>query len=216
MGKNGGFRKSDCTSTACRRRATGFGSQVQAADLPVKAKPVQYVKICTIYGDGYYYIPGSDTCIKMGGYVRAQYGWNASVGSAPGSTGIAVTPAPSTPSLTVRSRVQATGIFRPHRADLQVDTRTQTAYGTLRTYVDISLREFNRPIPASSSDARVRPMGRLYVRTGALVLRHLHLRPKAELSQRPDPGDTMDLGVNIAAYTVQLAPGLTFSISVRA
>ncbi len=48
----------------------------QAADMPVKAKPVQYVKICTLYGSGYYYIPGSDICIKIGGYVRADYGWN--------------------------------------------------------------------------------------------------------------------------------------------
>ena len=39
----------------------------QAADLPVKAKPVQYVKICTLYGDGFYYIPGSDTCIRFSG-----------------------------------------------------------------------------------------------------------------------------------------------------
>jgi porin-like protein len=22
------------------------------------------------YGDGFYYIPGTDTCLKMGGYVR--------------------------------------------------------------------------------------------------------------------------------------------------
>src|SRR5215510_1775058 len=29
----------------------------QAADMPVKAAPVQYVKICTLYGDGFYYIP---------------------------------------------------------------------------------------------------------------------------------------------------------------
>ena len=43
----------------------------QAADLPVKAKPVEYVKICTLYGDGFYYIPGSDTCIRFAGYVRA-------------------------------------------------------------------------------------------------------------------------------------------------
>src|ERR1017187_5045537 len=43
----------------------------QAADLPVKAKPVQYVKICDLYGAGYYYIPGTDSCIKIGGYVRA-------------------------------------------------------------------------------------------------------------------------------------------------
>src|SRR5258707_6849812 len=50
----------------------------QAADLPVKARPVEYVKICTLYGEGYYYIPGSDTCLKFGGYVRANYGWNVS------------------------------------------------------------------------------------------------------------------------------------------
>src|SRR6185437_3910931 len=31
----------------------------QAADLPVKAKPVQYVKICSLYGAGFYYIPGT-------------------------------------------------------------------------------------------------------------------------------------------------------------
>ncbi|MPZ37642.1 MAG: hypothetical protein GEU95_06185 [Rhizobiales bacterium] len=43
----------------------------QAADLPVKAAPVQYVKICTLYGDGFYYIPGSDTCIRFTGYIRA-------------------------------------------------------------------------------------------------------------------------------------------------
>ena len=48
----------------------------QAADLPVKAKPVQYVKICTLYGDGFYYIPGSDTCIRFSGYIRADYDWN--------------------------------------------------------------------------------------------------------------------------------------------
>ncbi len=42
----------------------------QAADLPVKAKAVQYVKICSLYGAGFYYIPGTDTCIKLGGYVQ--------------------------------------------------------------------------------------------------------------------------------------------------
>jgi Porin subfamily len=42
----------------------------QAADMPVKAKPVHYVKICTLYGDGFYYVPGTNTCLKLGGYVR--------------------------------------------------------------------------------------------------------------------------------------------------
>src|SRR6266404_4576145 len=49
----------------------------QAADLPVKAKPVEYVKICSLYGDGFFYIPGTDTCLKIGGYVR----WEADVGA---------------------------------------------------------------------------------------------------------------------------------------
>ena len=45
----------------------------QAADLPVKAAPVEYVKICSLYGAGFYYIPGTDICVKFGGYVRGQY-----------------------------------------------------------------------------------------------------------------------------------------------
>lgn len=49
----------------------------QAADLPVKAKAVEYVKICTLYGAGFYYIPGTDTCIKLGGYLRAEVALNA-------------------------------------------------------------------------------------------------------------------------------------------
>ncbi|OYZ87138.1 MAG: hypothetical protein B7Y01_05015, partial [Xanthobacter sp. 17-67-6] len=41
----------------------------QAADLPVKAKAVEYVKVCSAYGAGYYYVPGTDTCLKLGGYA---------------------------------------------------------------------------------------------------------------------------------------------------
>src|SRR5256885_4329702 len=58
-------------------------SGTQAADLPVKAKPVEYVKICTLYGEGFYYIPGTDICLKIGGYVRANYRWNATGGGQP-------------------------------------------------------------------------------------------------------------------------------------
>jgi hypothetical protein len=38
----------------------------QAADLPVmKAAAVQYVKVCSAYGTGFFEIPGTDTCIKI-------------------------------------------------------------------------------------------------------------------------------------------------------
>src|SRR5258706_11749608 len=52
----------------------------QAGDMPVKAAPVQYVKICSLYGDGFYYIPGADTCLKMGGYARVQVEYNGGAG----------------------------------------------------------------------------------------------------------------------------------------
>src|ERR1700754_748663 len=49
----------------------------QAADLPVKAKPVEYVKICSLYGAGFYYIPGTDTCIRIGGHIRSEVSINS-------------------------------------------------------------------------------------------------------------------------------------------
>ena len=46
----------------------------QAADLPSKkAAPVNYVKICDAYGAGFFFIPGTETCVKLGGYVRVDY-----------------------------------------------------------------------------------------------------------------------------------------------
>ena len=51
-------------------------SGAQAADLPVKAKAVEYVRICSLYGAGFFYIPGTDTCIKLGGYLRVETAFN--------------------------------------------------------------------------------------------------------------------------------------------
>jgi hypothetical protein len=46
----------------------------QAADLPMtKAEPVEYVKVCSTFGPGFFYIPGTDTCLKIGGQIRADY-----------------------------------------------------------------------------------------------------------------------------------------------
>jgi hypothetical protein len=47
------------------------GTGAQAADLPT-AEPVEYVRICDAFGTGFFYIPGTDTCLKLSGYVRAE------------------------------------------------------------------------------------------------------------------------------------------------
>lgn len=46
----------------------------QAADLPAKrVAPVEYVRICDAYGAGFFFIPGTQTCLRIGGRVRADY-----------------------------------------------------------------------------------------------------------------------------------------------
>mgnify|MGYP000957135588 FL=1 len=47
-----------------------------AADLPSrKAAPAEYVKVCSVYGAGFFYIPGTDVCLKVGGMARFEYSY---------------------------------------------------------------------------------------------------------------------------------------------
>ena len=106
-------------------------AEVQAADLPVKAKPVEYVKICSVYGEGFFYIPGTDTCIKIGGYVRQNFG----VGQAGGSL------APKATSGFGRDNPldQASWAMQSSFVT-SVDVRTPTEYGTLRAFTRAGFR----------------------------------------------------------------------------
>src|SRR6185437_6882729 len=99
----------------------------QAADLPVKAKPVQYVKICSLYGAGFFYIPGTDTCIKLGGFMRYEIATGAGGSFAPFLTGANAR----------FDRADTRGSTQRTRAVMSFDVRSQTAYGTLRSYIRI-------------------------------------------------------------------------------
>jgi hypothetical protein len=99
----------------------------QAADLPVKAKAVEYVKICSLYGAGFWYIPGTDTCIRIGGAIRLDNDFNGGIYDQPfwrGGNGAAQTYGKDW--YTTRSRL-----------NLTEDTRTATEYGVLRTYANL-------------------------------------------------------------------------------
>ena len=98
-------------------------SGAQAADLPVKAKAVEYVRICSLYGAGFFYIPGTDTCIKLGGYLRADVTFNGGAHGAPAWNG----------DLGQRNRYRDYYVARSRMA-LTVDTRTATEYGVVRTF----------------------------------------------------------------------------------
>ncbi|MGG7518859.1 porin [Allorhizobium undicola] len=47
-------------------------SGAQAADAIVAAapEPAEYVRVCDAFGTGYFYIPGTETCLRVKGYVR--------------------------------------------------------------------------------------------------------------------------------------------------
>ncbi|WP_298816352.1 porin, partial [uncultured Roseibium sp.] len=53
--------------------AVATAATAQAADLPVAPEPVDYVRICDAYGARFYYIPGTETCLRVGGRVRTQF-----------------------------------------------------------------------------------------------------------------------------------------------
>jgi hypothetical protein len=50
--------------------ALAVSGGAQAADLAIAVEPIDYVKICDAFGVGYWYIPGTDTCLKIGGYLQ--------------------------------------------------------------------------------------------------------------------------------------------------
>ncbi len=67
------------TILLCSSALLAAGAGAQAADLPVsKAVPVDYVRVCTAYGAGFFYIPGSDTCLRLSGRARYDYLYQAS------------------------------------------------------------------------------------------------------------------------------------------
>src|SRR5712672_1588387 len=95
----------------------------QAADLPVKAKAIEYVRVCSLYGAGFFYIPGTDTCIKLGGYLRVDTTFNGGVQGQPAWNG----------DLGQHDRYADYFASRSRMA-LTVDTRTATEYGVVRTF----------------------------------------------------------------------------------
>jgi len=99
----------------------------QAADLPVKAKAVEYVRICSLYGAGFWYIPGTDTCLKLGGYLRVDVVANTNSDDSGNVAGVAGLHNRFSNAYTWRSR-----------EDFNMDTRTATEYGVLRTFADLT------------------------------------------------------------------------------
>jgi hypothetical protein len=179
-------------------------SGTQAADLPVKAKPVEYVKICSLYGEGFYYIPGSEICLKVGGYVRADYGWNVTGARTVHYTGAGGAQDRSVSPYSTR-----------HRAHFNFDSRTQTAYGTLRTYVAVHVDNQDQgTVTVNPTRAFIQWAGFTFGHTKSFT--DVPGTPGDDtfksLFQTQNQSDTGANGTNQIAYTWELGNGMTLNV----
>ncbi|WP_062228999.1 porin [Aureimonas frigidaquae] len=96
-------------------------SGARAADAIVTAEPepAEYVRVCDVYGAGFFYIPGTESCLKVSGLVRYQLGF---AGNEAFETSGVESGGGYAASSTVRGRVN-------------FDAREETELGTLRGYV---------------------------------------------------------------------------------
>jgi hypothetical protein len=182
-------------------------SGAQAADLPVKAKPVEYVKVCSLYGAGFYYIPGTDICMKIGGFVRSEwsYGYGQSMTTGPfiGASG-----------MNTRVDGSADTNWRV-RAYISMDTRQQTAYGTLRTYFNWGVNSNNGDGFNATPNANRAFIQIAGFTTGRATSFFDFYQSAATAYLVEWSSDSGDLGQEVFAYTAQLGNGVSASISAE-
>jgi len=180
----------------------------QAADLPVKAKPVEYVKICSLYGAGFYYMPGTDLCIKVGGWVRAEAAW--------GTNGN-VTWGPF--NANVNNRVTSNEAMRA-RGYITADVRNQTEYGTVRGYIAVGLATNDVGLQvAQLVDSANRAFVQWAGMTAGLSQSFFDYYSVPAMQYRGGylpASDTGDGGWWVWAYTAQFGGGVSATISTEA
>src|SRR5215813_11752303 len=202
-----------------------------AADLPVKAKAVEYVRVCSLYGAGFWFIPGTDTCIKIGGYLRADVTFNgSSTHGAPAWNG----------DSGQRNRYFDYFVARSRMA-LQIDTRTATEYGVVRTYGQANF-QFNNfatannavigavpTIPGGLNGSFLNGVGGGYVAIEYLFIQFAGFTFGRAASAYATPwqgfpsnissflmgGQNSDTGVDSIQYTAQFGNGVSGTIGLE-
>lgn len=103
---------------------TVTGARAADAVVVAEPEPVEYVRVCDTYGAGYFYIPGTETCLRIDGYVWYQIGTENYKGAG------------SSPDyLTYGSYPNDNGWIKSTRARVNFDTRSETEWGTLSSRI---------------------------------------------------------------------------------
>jgi len=117
-------------------------SGAQAADAIVAAEPepMEYVRVCDAFGTGYFYIPGTETCLKISGYVRAQVDFRADDYNIDPATGLGLD----------------AGYRTNTRGYLEISAMSDSEIGAIEGYI------------ALESDSRANPNGNTFLDTAII------------------------------------------------
>lgn len=183
----------------------GAASTAQAADLAKKAPAAaNYVKVCDAYGAGFFYIPGSDTCLKIGGYVQAQYVVNGHDKYNSGVWGW-------------NNRSQ-NGINTQARAHINLDARTNTEYGLLRSFIDIEFNNGSYGTAAASGLTGI-AVKKAFIQFGGLTAGRatsfFDFFNGDYAQSAVFEASHSDANVNLLAYTFSFGNGITATLSVE-
>jgi opacity protein-like surface antigen len=139
-------------------------SGARAADVVVapEPEPVEYVRVCDTYGTGFYYIPGTEVCLKVGGYLRYDIGIGDLFGDDTNGDGDADT------------------YHKRGRFALRMEARTETELGTLQGKVQVNFdwQTADGPVTFNNSGAlnETHPVGnaesieRAWVKLGGFLI----------------------------------------------
>ncbi len=109
-------------------------SGAQAADAIVAPEPeaVEYVRVCDAYGAGYFYIPGTETCLRIHGYVR----YDVKGGDDVYARGGSFSRLPDGGASLILGGKDRDTYAKTARATLRFSTASETELGTLKTYIE--------------------------------------------------------------------------------
>jgi hypothetical protein len=181
----------------------------QAADLPVKAKAVEYVKVCSLYGAGFFYIPGTDTCLKIGGFLRTE--WNHNAG---GSFATTVNEAAGYYTRATDTLVNRT------RGLLSFDVRSQTEYGTLRSYLRAAW-QWTSNIDTIGGSSTAVYLDRAFIQFAGFTFgktqSFFDVPDIADMTYMTEynRNNTGGSGTPVFAYTAMLGNGVTATLSIE-
>ncbi len=188
-----------------------------AADLahPVKAA-VDYVKVCDSYGEGFFYIPGSETCLQISGFARetVTFGDGKLI-----YVGNGITNRPPLYLGSFYSSWNANRFRTQTEVELDFDARTTTDFGLLRSYISVDVDYNSAGSGTYASGTAGVALNRGYIQWGPITAGRVESMFDFYFGGGNDqiawsevfPDQT----VNLLAYTLAFGHGVTATLSVE-